>query len=53
MNKNELNVIVKFIAELDKKIAEDNQRWNEPQKEIIKAFIDCCYDEFKKENNIK
>ena len=37
---------------MDKKIIDNNKKWNLQQKEILKEFINSCYEEFKKENNI-
>lgn len=53
MNKDEAKAIMKFLTEMDKRIIEDNVRWNSTQKTILKEFLDLCYEEFKKENNIK
>ena len=53
MNKEEAKIIAKYLTEMDKKIVEDNGRWNPTQKAILKEFIELCYKEFKKQNNIK
>lgn len=49
MNKNEMIPIVKFIAEMDKKFIEDDNIYNlsKEQKEILKIFIDECFENFK------
>lgn len=50
MNKEEMMPFVKFLAEIDKKFIEDDTKYNlsEEQKEILKHFIDECYEKFKK-----
>lgn len=48
MNKDEAKIIAKFLTEMDKKIVEDNVRLNPNQKEILKEFLDLCYEELKK-----
>ena len=55
MNKNDLNILVKFLAELDKKMIEDDEKYNLSleQKEVLKKFVNDCYEKFKKENNIE
>lgn len=49
MNKDEMMSIVKFIAEMDKKFIDDDNRYNlsKEQKEILKHFVDECYENFK------
>ena len=41
--------IVKFITEMDKKFIDDDNRYNlsKEQKEILKNFVDECYENFK------
>ncbi len=52
MNKDEMMPIVKFIAEMDKKFIDDDNRYNlsKEQKEILKHFVDECYENFKNDN---
>ncbi len=49
MNKGEMMPIVKFITEMDKKFIDDDNRYNlsKEQKEILKNFVDECYENFK------
>jgi len=49
MNKSDRNIVVKFLAEYDKKLIESKDISKE-QKEFLKVFIDECYEDFKKEN---
>lgn len=55
MNKNDLNIVVKFIAEMDKKMIEEDKKYNfsEEQKELLKQFVDECYEKFKRDYDIK
>ena len=52
MNKQEMLPILKFMAEMDKKFIDDDKNYNlsEMQKEILKQFIDECYENFKRKN---
>jgi hypothetical protein len=50
MNKDEMMPIAKFIAEMDKKFIDDDNRYNltKEQKEDLKQIVDKCYEEFRK-----
>ena len=49
MNKEELFPVVKFIAEMDKKFIDEDKKYNlsDIQKDILKQFVDKCYQDFK------
>ena len=53
MKKEEADNIARFLKVMDKKFIENSDKLNDQQKEFLKQFIDACYEEFKKENNIK
>jgi hypothetical protein len=50
MNKEEMLPFVKAIAEIDKKFIDEDKKYNlsKDQKEILKQFVDECYENFKK-----
>ncbi len=52
MNKEELFPFVKFITEMDKKMVDEDKQHNlsKEQKEILKQFLDQCYENFKNSN---
>jgi len=49
MNKEELLPFMKFMTEMDKKIVDEDTQHNltKEQKEILKQFLDQCYENFK------
>jgi hypothetical protein len=51
MNKDEMMPIAKFIAEMNKKFIDDDNRYNltKEQKEALKQFVDKCYENFKED----
>ena len=50
MNEEKIELIIKALAEMDKKLIEEDTKYNlsKEQKEILKEFIDYCYDNLKK-----
>lgn len=46
---NDMGLFVKFLAETDKVLIENDRKYNltKEQKEILKQFIDECYRNFE------
>ena len=50
MNKQDMMLFVKFMVEMDKKLIDEDEKYNlsKSQKELLKLELDKCYEKFKR-----
>ena len=50
MNKQDMMLFVKFMVEMDKKLIDEDEKYNlsKSQKELLKLELDKYYEKFKR-----
>ena len=50
MNKQDMMLFVKFMVEMDKKLIDEDEKYNlsKSQKELLKLELDKCYEKCKR-----